>query len=182
MDHSTRRFVAFAAAATLCLLSLQTLGAETLHDRVDKLIAAKAAAPGGGPLAPTASDAEFLRRVYLDLNGTIPSSADARQFLADAAADKRAKLIDRLLASPDYAAHMAEAFNIMLMERRTRSDAPSQAWLKYLESCFAANKPWDAMAREILCPNPDDENTRYSALFYIRRLKKWARTPLTIQA
>ena len=181
MDPSIRRFVTVGLAATLCMSTLRMLGADALHERVDKLIAAKAAAPGGGPLAPAASDAEFLRRVCLDLNGTIPSSAEARQFLADTASDKRAKLIDHLLASPDYAAHMAEAFNIMLMERRTHSDAPSQAWLKYLQSCFAANKPWDVMAREILCPNPDDETTRYSALFYIRRLEKVGQNPTDYQ-
>src|SRR5262245_35717564 len=79
-----------------------------LHQRIDKLIAA------GKDFAKynagRCSDAEFLRRIYLDLTGTIPTSAEARAFLADKAADKRAKLIDRLLASPEHARHLATVF------------------------------------------------------------------------
>ena len=57
-----------------------------------------------GPLAPPASDAEFARRIYLDLTGMVPSSAELAAFVADASADKRTKLIDKLLASPRYVA------------------------------------------------------------------------------
>jgi len=146
---------------------------ESLHERVDALIAAKA----GGPLAPVSTDAEFLRRVYLDLNGTIPSADQSRKFLADQSPDKRAKLVDELLASPDYAIRMAEAFDVMLMERRTRGDGPSQAWTKYLQESFAVNKPWDVIAREILCPDAENEATRSAALFYTRRLEKIGQNP-----
>jgi hypothetical protein len=48
-----------------------------------------------------------LRRVTLDLTGTIPTADDTRAFLNDNSADKRAKLIDRLLASPEHARHLA---------------------------------------------------------------------------
>src|SRR5437899_91948 len=50
--------------------------------------------------AKQADDATFLRRVYLDLAGTIPTAVETRQFLADSAADKRVRLIDRLLDDP----------------------------------------------------------------------------------
>src|SRR3954469_15407958 len=52
--------------------------------------------------APRSADGEFLRRVYLDLVGTIPTHDEAVAFLADADAKKREKLVDRLLADPRY--------------------------------------------------------------------------------
>src|SRR5689334_6294378 len=88
--------------------------AEPLHDWIDAFIDAKA----GGPMAPPAGDAEFLRRVYLDVVGDVPTSAELRAFLADAAADKRVRVIDRLLADPRYARRMQDVVNVMLMERR----------------------------------------------------------------
>ena len=70
--------------------------------------------------------AEFLRRVSLDLAGRIPSIQETRAFLQDTSADKRTKLIDRLLNSADYPRRMQEQFNIVLMERQI------QAWSKNL--------------------------------------------------
>ncbi|HZK82702.1 MAG TPA: DUF1553 domain-containing protein [Humisphaera sp.] len=143
----------------------------SLHEKIDRLIAAKA----GGSVAPPASDAEFLRRVYLDLAGKIPSSTEARQFIADTGPNKRAKLIDALLAAPEYSHRMADAFNVMLMERRLKGDSP---WRKYLETSFAANKHWDDLTREILCPDADNPATRASALFYIKRIETNGANPV----
>ncbi|MBM4068134.1 MAG: DUF1549 domain-containing protein [Planctomycetes bacterium] len=52
-------------------------------------------------MGPAAADAEFVRRVYLDLAGRIPATGEARRFLSDKAGDWRGKLIDQLLAGPD---------------------------------------------------------------------------------
>src|SRR5262245_23269241 len=102
-------------AAALLVLAGSASAQEPLHRRVDRAVAART--PGDEQLAaPLASDAEFLRRVTLDLTGTIPTADEARAFLKDAAADKREKLIDRLLASPAYARHMAEVFDVLLMD------------------------------------------------------------------
>src|SRR5688572_21550934 len=68
-----------------------------IHSRIDQHVESRA----GGPLAAAGSDQEFLRRVYLDLAGRVPSAEETRAYLADAVADKRALLIDRLLASDD---------------------------------------------------------------------------------
>lgn len=54
------------------------------------------------PSAPVAGDEEFLRRIRLDLTGRIPSPAEVREFLADQSADKRDRLIDRLIGSPEF--------------------------------------------------------------------------------
>src|SRR5688500_14816279 len=55
--------------------------------------------------APAADDAEFMRRVYLDVTGRIPTVPEARALLASTAPDKRARLVDQLLDSPAYVAH-----------------------------------------------------------------------------
>ena len=68
----------------------------SLHERIDALVESVSF----GPAAALSDDSEFLRRVYLDLNGTIPDAATARSFLDDADPSKRAALVDRLLASP----------------------------------------------------------------------------------
>jgi hypothetical protein len=139
-----------------------------LHERIDQLIAA--ARPGfEAQAAPPASDAEFLRRVYLDLTGTIPTAAEARAFLGDPSAKKRSLLIDRLLASPDYARHLADVFDVFLMERRPGRRVPRAQWQEYLRASFAANKPWDQLVREILGADGDDAKLRPAASFYLDR-------------
>src|SRR5438552_2071786 len=64
---------------------------------------------------PRAGEEEFLRRIYLNLTGVVPSVEDARAFLSDKAADKRAKLVDKLLASEGYARHMTNLYDVLLM-------------------------------------------------------------------
>ncbi len=87
---------------------------EPLHGQINKVMDSTRV----GPRVARANDAEFLRRVSLDLTGMPPSVEELRAFLADAAADKRAKMIDRLLASPLFARHWATTLDVMLMERR----------------------------------------------------------------
>jgi hypothetical protein len=116
------------------------------QEEIDRAVAAKA----GGPLAPRAPDAEFLRRVWLDLAGTIPSSDQARAFLDDRDPTKREKLVDRLLASPDFARRMEQAVTVMFLERRTGQHVPDAQWSDYLRKAFAANEPWDRVVRTVL--------------------------------
>ncbi len=141
-----------------------------LHERIDELVESSSFAP----LAPPASDADFLRRVYLDLNGTIPDAATARAFLDDPAPNKRAALVERLLARPQFVRHMANVFDVMLMERRATPGAPSPGipaaeWQEYLRKSFADNKPLDQLAREILGADGVDPALRPAARFYIDR-------------
>src|SRR5437868_11826474 len=77
-------------------LPTTALAQQSLHERVDQAITA-ALPRYGAKAAPAATDAEFLRRVYLDLTGTIPTAAETRAFLNDGTPDKRSRLIDRLL-------------------------------------------------------------------------------------
>ena len=94
-----------------------------------------------------ADDADFLRRVSLDLTGGIPTAAEARAFLDDRDPGKREKLVDRLLAGPDYPRRMEEAFTVMLLERRGGDAVADDAWRTWLRGRFAADAPWDETAR-----------------------------------
>ncbi|MCE9605781.1 MAG: DUF1549 and DUF1553 domain-containing protein [Planctomycetia bacterium] len=135
-----------------------------LSQAIDRLISAG----GPGLQAAQADDAEFLRRVYLDLAGRTPTVVEARTFLTDKAGDKRTALVDRLLASPEFPTRMTEAFNAMLMERRGEHDE----WRKFLTTSFQKNAPWDAIVREIIDPRDNDENLRGAAFFAVNRLSK----------
>ena len=166
------RILAIISASLVLMLSAIVSADEPLHVRIDTLIEAAA----GGTVAPVADDAEFLRRVFLDLAGRIPSSEEARAFLNDSAADKRAVLIDRLLASPEYSRRMRDAWNVQFMERA----GEHEEWLRFLEESFAANKPWDKLVREILNPNPDDESSRGAAFFLTKRLENYGQQPVDL--
>jgi hypothetical protein len=163
------------ASAALLLWAAPAAADEPLHKRIDALIAAKAGGAVNGP----ASDAEFARRVYLDFAGRIPTRDELKKFLDDAAPDKRAKLIDALLASPEYAAHMTSVFHVMLTERLGEHDE----WQKWLGDSLAANKPWDQMCREMLAPHYDEADPNRAAGFFVsKRLEHYGENPVDYPA
>ena len=89
-------------------------------------------APPQGITIPTASDAEFLRRVSLDLTGMPPRANDARRFLTDSDPARREKLVDQLLATPEHTRHLASALDVMLMERRPNTHVSQDDWMVWL--------------------------------------------------
>lgn len=102
--------------------------------------------------APRADDPEFLRRVYLDIAGIIPTYDEAKAFLDDKTPDKRAKLIDRLLDDPRYALHQADEWDQVLFGRNppgyeTQRRPTFQRWL---QEQFANNVPYDRWVTDIL--------------------------------
>jgi hypothetical protein len=138
---------------------------ESLHRKIDRLVEARI----GDAAAATATDAEFLRRVSLDLAGMIPTAAEARGFLDDPSPYKRAKLLDRLLASPEYARRMQDAFDAMLMERRDDVHVPAAEWRAFLRKAFADNMPYNQLVTQILSADGSDPKTRAAAKFYLDR-------------
>lgn len=134
----------------------------SLSAEVDRLFAADTLVPKMRP----ADDAEFLRRAMLDLWGIIPTAAEARAFFDDESPDKRTRLIDRLLASPRFARHMATTFDVMWNERLTEKNVPFNAWYEFLYQSFLANKPYDQLVREVLAA---DEANRPATRFYQAR-------------
>lgn len=101
---------------------------------------------------PLCDDATFLRRVWLDLCGIIPTADEARAFLDDASPTKRAELVDRLLADPRYAVHQADEWDMLLFGRNPPGyEAPNREGFKrWLQSAFAANTRYDELVRALL--------------------------------
>ncbi|MDX1943791.1 MAG: DUF1549 and DUF1553 domain-containing protein [Pirellulaceae bacterium] len=96
-------------------------------------------------------DATFLRRAYLDVIGTLPTADEARAFLADKSADKRARLVDHLLDRPEYAHYWTMRFSDLLRVDQTKiTPSGAVAMTRWLRRQFAENRPYDAMTRELL--------------------------------
>lgn len=118
--------------------------------------------------SPVTDDAEFLRRVYLDITGKIPPADKAVAFLDSTDPAKRAKVIDDLLASPDYGRHFAIIWRTNLVKRdidnnRNLNAGPFQDWLA---GQFNENKNWDKIVQEILTAEGEvDKNP--AAIFYL---------------
>ncbi|MEZ5400116.1 MAG: DUF1549 domain-containing protein [Bryobacteraceae bacterium] len=116
---------------------------------IDEQALAKWKALGFVP-SKTATDEAFLRRVYLDATGTLPTPEQVEEFLADASAGKRAKLIDKLLESPEYADFWAYKWSDLLLvsSRKLRTNA-MWTFYNWIHDSVKENKPWDRFAREI---------------------------------
>jgi hypothetical protein len=110
-----------------------------------KLAEAKLAA------APQCTDDEFLRRASLDLTGVIPTAEKAKQFLDSADPNKRARLIDELLASPAYGKHQADLWIPKLFPREsTNRFVLREPLVKWLEEQFNTNTPWNKFVFDLL--------------------------------
>ncbi|HUR55264.1 MAG TPA: DUF1549 and DUF1553 domain-containing protein [Gemmataceae bacterium] len=142
---------AFASLVVVAAASREACAGDAadLAAQIDRHIDTRLAAEGVRPAEP-ADDAEFLRRVYLDLHGVIPTTEETARFLADAEPKRRDKLIDALLAAPRYGEHLADAWQGYLVspladDYRVRSDKFRQ----WLAGRFNA-APWDRIATDIL--------------------------------
>jgi hypothetical protein len=141
-------------------------GRASITDRVDELLAQRWTEAGVQPAA-RASDAEFLRRVSLDLTGIIPKAAEVRAFLGDPRADKRARLIDELLSRPTHAQHLANTWRNILLPGEADLQAAGgvvgfQSWLR---DQFAENVRYDNLVADLLMARGNAQ--QYGpALFY----------------
>jgi hypothetical protein len=122
-----------------------------LSERVDNELAALWQANGIRPVGP-AADAEFMRRVYLDLTGRIPSVSEVQEFLEDSSPDRREKLVDRLLAHHDHATHLAAIWRGILLPDGVDLSRLGGAvkFDEWLAERFAASTPYDQIVRELL--------------------------------
>lgn len=109
-------------------------------------------AAAGVPHAALSSDDEFVRRVYLDVTGLPPGSADVRAFVADRSADKRDRLIDRLLASDEFAEQWAWHWGDLL--RMSNEAGPgANAFHFWFKEQLAVDRPYDQFVRDVLTPS-----------------------------
>jgi len=131
------------------------LDAAALSARIDEHIAARWKQQGVQPAAP-ADDAEFFRRLSLDLNGRIPSVAQLKDFLDDTRPDKRRLWVDELLGGPDnealYAEHFARYWRrLLLAHAGSRQSAVLAPRLEdWVRQQIKARTPYDRFVRELL--------------------------------
>lgn len=101
--------------------------------------------------SPEVDDAEFLRRVTLDLVGRIPTRDEVDHFLASRETDKRAQLVDRLLASEAFAEHWARQWTDLLLPGDQKSEKLAREPLeRHLAASLAAGRGWDRVVADLL--------------------------------
>ena len=126
---------------------------------IDQFITAKwqrAGLPEARKAPPVCSDTTFLRRIYLDVTGVIPTMAEAQKFLADKSPDKRTLLVDELLArKEDYAANWVPFWEDALgsVNANLQGGIPTHgSYRKWIYQSFLENKPYDVMVAELIDP------------------------------
>jgi len=118
--------------------------------QIDFLIGSTLVAKGQKFNAP-ATDEQFLRRIYLDTIGRIPTADEAASYLADTAPNKRAKLIDKLLYSPGYTMQMYNWMGDMLRVKDTfGKNVPAFTFQDWLKDQLHADRTWDSLVRTML--------------------------------
>ncbi|MEI7861293.1 MAG: DUF1549 domain-containing protein [Planctomycetota bacterium] len=144
----------------------------TVSDAIDFFVAEGWATRGVEP-APTIDDTTWCRRVSLDLAGRIPTAAEVEAFLALPADSRRSELVDRLLASDDYAVRMRELWDLFLMGRGKRQAQEERrrqnGWWAYLENAFRTNQPWNEVVRELLVARPESPEKKGASWFLYER-------------
>jgi Protein of unknown function (DUF1553)/Protein of unknown function (DUF1549) len=103
------------------------------------------------PPSGMATDAEFLRRAFLDTLGVLPTFDEAQAFLADTSTDKRTRLIDSLLTRPEYVDYWSYKWSDVLLVSTRKLKGPAVwAFTKWIRQSVAENKPWNEFAREVI--------------------------------
>ncbi len=173
-----RRLLNSAVSFSFVVLVLPALALQSLHgvllaDEVvaDEVVAGRPAAAAGAEVSlgefidqqirqgwtdneieasPLASDEEWVRRVYLDLVGRIPTLTEAREFLADKNPRKRAMLVDALLENEDYVRNFTTIWANNSIGRGAPQRVSRTGMEKFYREAFAKNRPWNEIVVDIL--------------------------------
>ena len=117
---------------------------------IDELVAAKLSELRLEP-SPQCSDVEFVRRAYLDVIGTLPIPTEVREFLADTTEGKRDRLIESLLARPEFVDYWAYKWSdVLLVNGNLLRPKGVKAYYEWIRNEVAENTPWDEFARKIV--------------------------------
>lgn len=103
------------------------------------------------PPSGMATDSEFLRRAFLDTLGVLPTAEETRAFLSDSAPDKRARLVEDLLARPEYVDYWSYKWSDLLLVSTKKLKGPAVwSFASWIRQSVESNKPWDQFAREVI--------------------------------
>ncbi len=141
-----------APAATAAGTEGRYAGADDLARRIDRHLGE---AWDRGKIVPAtlADDSEWLRRVYLDLAGRIPTVAEVRAFLADRRDDRRQRLVEGLLAGPRYPTHFATVWRSLLVPEASSNFQlrfQMSGFERWLRDWLVSDRGYDAMVKELL--------------------------------
>ncbi len=122
--------------------------------------------------APRTTDEQFVRRVYLDLTGNLPYPADITEFVADKQPNKRAKLIDKLLASDEHARHQARFWRSVIASRLLdrRGQLLGNSFENWMTKQLKGDKSWADITRSLLTatgPARYDDTGKAGANFFL---------------
>ncbi len=142
--------------ATLSLATAKGIDTAAASKQIDSLLAKDWAANKLKGNAP-ASDEIFVRRIYCDISGRIPTYRETEEFLADKNPAKRAKLIDKLLAGEGYVLNFFNYWaDVLRAQTSPQGGGPAgPAYLKWIKDSLRTNKPWDKMVSEMITANGD---------------------------
>ncbi len=126
------------------------------YNTIDKLVLDKLSSLNIEP-AELSTDSEFVRRAYLDATGTLPTAAEVEDFLSSKAAEKRVRLIDRLLSSDAYVDYWAYKWSDLLLVSAGKSQSgnnkltsgATRSFYNWIRESVQQNKPWNRMVREL---------------------------------
>jgi hypothetical protein len=120
------------------------------NNEIDKIVLKKLEALGIPP-SPLCTDAEFIRRLYLDAAGLLPTPREVDAFLADKRADKRGRLIDELMRRQEFVDYWTYRWSDLLLLSTLKLSQPAMwSFHEFIRDSVASNKPWDRFARDIL--------------------------------
>ncbi|HEX4231539.1 MAG TPA: DUF1549 domain-containing protein [Bryobacteraceae bacterium] len=103
------------------------------------------------PPSPPASDAEFIRRAYLDAAGILPTPAEVQAFIKDASPDKRNRLIDALMKRPEFVDYWAYKWSDLLLVSSNRlSNEEMWSYYNWIRDSVANDKPWNQFVYQIV--------------------------------
>lgn len=119
--------------------------------------------------APLADDCTLVRRTTLDVAGRIPTVAEVQNYANSTDADKRGRLVERLMASPDFALHFRNELDTLLMGGQKGGN---NEWREYLLKSVRNGRPWDQMFRDMLIGSEDDAEIKPALTFLKSRVRE----------
>jgi len=130
---------------------------------------------------PPATDDVLVRRLYLDILGRIPTIEETQDFVKSGDPQKRAKLIDKLLASDGYTSNMFNFWaDVLRLTDNVKGKVTAQAYAEYVKRCLKENKPYDQFVRDLLTTDGGVWDSG-SIGFYMRDENKLDHLAYTVQ-
>ncbi len=160
--------IAVLATSGATAIGDEGLTADLPAEQAIDLAVSRKLADAGVSATPVVDDAHFLRRATLDLAGRIPTRAELAAFVASDDAEKRTAAVDRLMASPDFAYHLRNELDLLLLAR-LRDDGEFR---EYLLTAVRENRSWDQLFREIMLPERERPGEKGPTAFLRERVQE----------